>query len=125
MHKITLVQEFPKLQMIEGKRSTHEKSGIYLTLFLKDSRLATAKVRMRWPLKLLYYLTSLFCLPSILLGELRLWAKSQKYYMPYILDPTGYLRTRISHWIFNSNKYPSAPADFITLTLLLHPDQKG
>ena len=83
MHKITLVQEFLKLQMIEGKKSTHDKSAMYLTLFLKDSHLATAKVRMRWPLKLRYYLTSLFSLPSILRGKLRLWAKSQKYYMPY------------------------------------------
>lgn len=79
MHKITLVQEFPKLQMTEGKKSTHEKSGIYLTLFLKDSCLAAAKVR---PLKLLYYLTSLFSLLSILFGELTVWAKSKKCYMP-------------------------------------------
>lgn len=83
MHKNTLVQEFPKLQVIEHNKSTHEKSGIYLTLFLKDSCLATAKVRMRWPLKLLYYQTSLFSLPSILLGKLRLWTKSPKYYRPY------------------------------------------
>lgn len=38
MHKITLVQEFPKLQMTEGKKSTHEKSSIYLTLFLEGLR---------------------------------------------------------------------------------------
>lgn len=60
MHKNTLVQEFPKLQMIEHNKSTHEKSGIYLTLFLKDSRLATAKVRMRWPLKLKTQVSSAF-----------------------------------------------------------------
>lgn len=81
MHKITLVQEFPKLQMTEVKKRTHEKSGIYLTLFLKDSCLPTAKVRMRWPLRL-------FSLPSILLGKLRLWAKNQKSYMPYTFGPT-------------------------------------
>jgi len=76
MHKITLVQDLPKLQMIEGKKSIHEKSGTYLPVFLKDLCLTATKVRIRWPLKLLHYPTSLFRLPSMLLGELRLWAKS-------------------------------------------------
>lgn len=87
MHKITVIQEFPKLQMIEGKKSIYEKCDTYLTLFLKDSYLATAKVRMRWVLKLLYDLRSHFSLPSIVLDELRLWAKRQKYYMPHTFGP--------------------------------------
>lgn len=57
MHKIILVQDFPYAQIIEGKKNSHEKNGIYHTLFLKDSCLSTAKVRIRFPCKLLYYLT--------------------------------------------------------------------
>lgn len=66
------------MQIIEGKKNSHEKSGMYHTLFLKESCLATAKVRIRLPCKLLYYLTSLFRLPSIPLGDLMLWTMSQK-----------------------------------------------
>lgn len=121
MQKITLVQEFHELQMIEDRKSTHEKSSIYVPLFLEDSYLATAKVRMRWPLKLLYYLTSLFSLPSNLLGGYGLRAKSTTCLI--LLHPIGYLRMCTSHWVFNSNKYPSASADFDILTLLLHTGQ--
>lgn len=66
------------MQIIEGKKNSHEKSGMYHTLFLKESCLATAKVRIRLPCKLLYYLTNLFRLPSIPLGDLMLWTVSQK-----------------------------------------------
>lgn len=78
MHKVILVQDFPKMQIIQGKKNSHEKSGIYHTLFLKDSCLATAKVRINLSCKLLYYLTSLFGLPSIPLSDLMLWPMSQK-----------------------------------------------
>lgn len=43
MHKTILVCDLPKLQIIEGKKNSHEKSDIYHTLFLKGSCLATAK----------------------------------------------------------------------------------